>query len=707
MKQTILLRQAITSLLLIICSIATTGQTAKTPSFPGAEGYGMYVSGGRGGAVYHVTNLNDSGEGSLRWAINQTGARTIIFDVSGTIYLESQLDIKNGNLTIAGQTAPGGGICVADWPVVIKASNVIIRYMRFRLGNEYVNKAEGDGGHEGDGLGGFDGSNIMIDHCSISWSIDECLAVYGNRNTTVQWCIASQSLRNAGHQKGAHGYGGMMGGGRTTYHHNLIAHHDSRTPRFAFRSGDETSVENPTDYRNNVIYNWCGNGCYGAEDMCINIVNNYYKPGPGTAKRNANIQKRIVGPGVGTRTDSEGNTIYVWGKYYLDGNVNSKWSDVTKNNWTIGLQNQVDGSSQHGTWTSTTKDTIRRTEVMPFALVTTHTAEKAYEKVLGYVGASLYRDEVDQLIISDTQNGVATYTGSTSGNNPGIIDSPYDIMPSDAGNDWNPWPTLESTTAPVDTDGDGMPDIWEDTNNLDPNDATDGAIAGSDGYTNLEKYLNSIVANITAAQNADGEVLGEDIATTGPLYEDDEETEVSEYEISNATHLGNWEFKNGFTITCASGEQKYQKSDDYDLIKISQNVQYTINIPEGITITQVRLMGKDWYDNRPTYLAELNGETYTDEDYPFSYDGIEYTIDITPATGTLTFTTAPKLCGLKLYLVKGSSTGINNLRQTNADAGNIYTTSGMLIKRNASQEDIHQMPAGVYIMNNKKIISNQ
>lgn len=494
--------------------INTEAQTKRTPAFPGAEGYGMYVSGGRGGKVYHVTTLEDNeSEGSLRYAINQKGARTIVFDVDGTIYLNSALKIKNGDLTIAGQTAPGDGVCVADWPVTISAKNVIVRYMRFRLGNKYVSREEGDGGHEGDAFGGTDGANIIVDHCSTSFSVDECLSVYGNRNTTVQWCIASNSLREAGHSKGAHGYGGMMGGGKVTYHHNLLAHHDSRTPRFAFRSGDETSKQHPTDYRNNVNYNYGKNGCYGGEEMNINIVNNCYKPGPFTLKQNDGYQKRIYGSGVGTHKDDEGNvTEYVWGHYFVDGNVNTEWNDVTKDNWTYGILNQV--SSDNYGWNATTKDTIKMAEVMPFALVTTHTAEKAFEKVVAYAGASLHRDEYDAFIISDVQNGTATFTGANESDRPGIIDSPDDIVYADG---HTGWPTLAQGIAQADTDGDGIPDVWETANGLNPNDASDGTVKNSDGYTNLELYMNSLVADITAAQYADGEQLGEDIASTGEL----------------------------------------------------------------------------------------------------------------------------------------------------------------------------------------------
>ena len=313
----------------------------KTPAFPGAEGFGRYVTGGRGGAVYHVTNLNDSGEGSLRWALDKSGTKTIVFDVSGTIHLKSALNISKANVTIAGQTAPGDGICVADYPVAIKTNNVIVRYLRFRLGNNNVTK---DGADGWDGFGGFDQQDIIIDHCSVSWSIDECLSIYGNKNTTVQWCLVAQSLQDAGHSKGAHGYGGNWGGSGASFHHNLLAHHESRTPRLGPRY--TTQLDERMDMRNNVIYNYAGNGCYGGEAMHVNIVNNYYKPGPGTAQISSTKQRRIAS--VGIRTDSYiksypdyAPTLHIWGKYYVDGNVNPKYSDVTEDNWTYGMYNQI------------------------------------------------------------------------------------------------------------------------------------------------------------------------------------------------------------------------------------------------------------------------------------------------------------------------------------------------------------------------------
>lgn len=496
-------------------------QQDALPSFPGAEGFGRYTTGGRGGKVIHVTNLNNAGTGSLRWALAQSGRRTIVFDVSGTIHLESELRLKGDNVTIAGQTAPGDGICIADYPFVISANNVIIRFIRFRLGNKCVDK------HEGDGLGGMDKKNIIIDHCSVSWSIDECLSVYGSDSITVQWCIASQSLRNSGHSKGRHGYGGNWGGAGATYHHNLVAHHDSRTPRLGPRPGTQTREW--MDLRNNVMYNWAGNGCYGGEGMKVNIVNNYYKPGPATRTRNENVQKRIAKIDIRrsdytdhfTDNPNEWDVMWhVWGKYYVDGNVNPDYADVTNDNWTYGIYNQIVQSDVDNTFDDAVRDTMRLDIPLKFEPVTTHSAEMAYERVLDYVGASLHRDWVDELVINDVRNGEASCTGLNSDTKslPGIIDSQDDLKQAfpDAGDDWNAWPELKSEQAPLDTDQDGMPDEWEDANGLDKNNPDDGAAVSENGYTNLENYMNGIVAHIMDGGNEGGRLLsGNDEFTTG------------------------------------------------------------------------------------------------------------------------------------------------------------------------------------------------
>ena len=511
-------------LFLAFCGLLATRSVPAQelqPAFPGAEGFGRYVTGGRGGNVFHVTNLNDSGEGSLRWALSQAGIKTIVFDVSGTIELKSKLNIPS-NTTIAGQTAPGDGICVADYPCAINGNNVIVRYMRFRLGNDYVTTNGADGW---DGFGALDKNNYIIDHCSVSWSIDECLSCIGGKNITVQWCISAQSLRHAGHTKGNHGYGGNWGGSGASFHHNLMIHHESRTPRLGPRY--TTQLDERMDMRNNVIYNWTGNGVYGGEAMTINIVNNYYKPGPGSPSgvkgmRIAAVNLRTTK--YVTQYTAYKPTEHIWGKFFVDGNVNTKYSQVTEDNWTYGMYNQISNSDNDNLYTAVAKDTMRLRSPMPFPHTTTHSADVAYEKVLAYAGASLHRDSHDALMVSDCRDGIATYTGDyyekkatspTEGkkNAAGIINSPYDNKPAGADDNWSPWPTLTSNIPPVDTDGDGIPDSWEEEHGLDPNNAEDGKIVAEDGYTNLEHYLNSLVEDITEAQLADGTIEGYDATT--------------------------------------------------------------------------------------------------------------------------------------------------------------------------------------------------
>ena len=678
-------------LLLCLCMAATVVfAEEKTPAFPGAEGFGRYVTGGRGGNVYHVTSLADDGsEGTLRWALGKSGVKTIVFDVSGTIHLQSSLDISIGNVTIAGQTAPGDGICVADYPVSIKANNVIVRYMRFRLGNKNVLANGADGW---DGFGGFDQQDWIIDHCSVSWSIDECLSVLGNKNTTVQWCLVAQSLVNSGHSKGAHGYGGNWGGSGASFHHNLIAHHGSRTPRLGPRP--TTQLDERMDMRNNVIYNFGGNGCYGGEGMNVNIVNNYYKPGPGTPTDKKGY--RIAG--IGIRTNTYVNTypayapaLHLWGKYYVTGNYNSKYPQLNQDNWTYGIINQIDASGCDGTFTQETKDSIKLAEPIDYILTTTHSAADAYDRVLDFAGASLHRDSFDELMVSDTRNGKATYTGS--GLSKGFVNSQDDNKPSDADASWSVWPTLASKEAPKDTDGDGMPDEWELANALDPTNPKDGKTIGADGYSNLENYLNSLVADITTAQNMGGE-------TTGSTVNESEEPVTSTLDITPETANGDWTFSNGCSITISTAKSySTSKNCGIQSIKYSNNVTYTIHLPEGVAVSSIDFTGFTNEDNVDGYLAELNGKTFSASDYVFpsrtGNKAVTYNVKLdTPASGSVSVKFV-KQVGMRMTLNTISTTGISHINLDNDSDSKTFNLGGQFTGKNSK---------GIVIQNGKKIL---
>ena len=462
-------------------------------AFPGAEGGGMYTTGGRGGKVYHVTNLNDSGEGSLRWAVEQSGARTIVFDVAGTIALKSTLNIRRGDLTIAGQTAPGDGICLKNYSVQLNADNVIIRYLRFRMGDEAK--------QENDAIWGRYYSNIIIDHCSMSWSTDECASFYANRNFTMQWCLLGESLRASVHDKGNHGYGGIWGGRNASFHHNLLTCHSSRNPRFdhpqIYESGNLKTHRGNVDYRNNVVYNWGDNSTYGGEDGWYNMVGNYYKPGPASKQRNYFIDANGY--------YSSGKNQYNYPRLYLEGNYHagSYASALNEDNWQ-GVywhdgMNSGDPEGAHLTSPlSIRKDDTQR------CYTSTHTASEAFEQVLAYVGAVLSRDAVDERLTGDARSGKATITDGGNGSKNGIIDTQSAV---------GGWPTLSATAeqverAALDSDKDGIPDYYETLLGLNAADAADASACTLDPqgiYPNLEVYLHYLVKEITLAQIQGGE----------------------------------------------------------------------------------------------------------------------------------------------------------------------------------------------------------
>ena len=433
----------LTTLVLFLFFIASKSQQL---AFPGAEGYGKYTVGGRGGAVYEVTNLNDSGEGSLRAAVEASGVRTIVFRIGGTI--KSDLTIANDSITIAGQTAPGDGIAI-DGQIKVKASNVIIRYIRIR------------GYGKDDALGGRYKKNIIIDHVSASWSKDEVMSFYHGKNVTLQWCMITESTG------GGHAFGGIWGNQYGTYHHNLIAHNVARNPRIASGGGYN-------DVRNNVIYNWKNQSTYGGEvhqagnakfvGCSVNLVANYYKPGPGTQP---DRKTRICSPWSRNGADD-------YGKWYIADNYLVGSPEVTADNWE-GVFPQYTGHIDLDLDAIPGLRLNKPSEYMP---INQQSAEEAYQAVLENAGCVLpKRDAIDIRIIEEVRTGTAS-----KGKNG------YVSNPEDAGG----WPILKSGQAPADTDHDGMPDKWEKKNGLNPDNADDRNNFGEDGYTMLEKYLNSI-----------------------------------------------------------------------------------------------------------------------------------------------------------------------------------------------------------------------
>jgi pectate lyase len=437
-------------------------------AFPGAEGFGKYTTGGRGGDIYIVSNLNDSGPGSFREAVTKKNKRIIVFQVAGTIHLQTKLTIL-GDVTIAGQTAPGDGICIADQSVGLGGDNIIIRYLRFRLGDKFQrgDMVNGNGGD--DAFGGNRRKNIIIDHCSLSWSNDEVFSIYGGDSTTLQWNLIAEPLNYSYHYETGdkdfekHGYGGIWGGKHLTAHHNLFAHCVSRNPRFngARLGADEELV----DFSNNVIYNWEHNSVYGGEGGKYNITNNYYRPGPST---NIKVQERIVNP-----TKNEQTT---FGQFYVNGNIVEGAKQVTQNNL-LGVH--MEGTSQ---------DKINTIVMHPFEVVDMpiENAAETFLKTIENVGASFKRDTLDQRIIEDVIKRRGSIIDVQGGYPHG---TPFDQT-------LTAWPTLKVGNLIMDSDHDGIPDAWELLKGLDANNSKDAHyFTLSKGYSNLEVYINSIVSD--------------------------------------------------------------------------------------------------------------------------------------------------------------------------------------------------------------------
>ena len=712
------------SIFILACSTLAMTAMAQAPAFPGAEGHGRYVTGGRGGKIIHVTNLNDSGTGSLRQAVSGSTPKTIVFDVGGVIALKSDLKI-GANTTIAGQTAPYPGITLRYFTVSPDANNIIMRFIRVRRGQE---KNVNDGA---DAIWTRHRTGQIYDHCSFSWSIDEVASFYDNNNMTMQWCTIAESLNDAGHGKGAHGYGGIWGGKLVSFHHNLIAHVSNRSPRFngarynwtgytgnklysQYQWKNAVQAEN-VDLRNCVVYN-CGNGCYGGPGGGqVNMVNNYFKTGP------AGTTNRITTVSVGSSGNASGYPIYwdMTSRYYISGNqVNNSasydWNGVTYDNGTYLINGQrcsPDPNHYYGDNVTYLKNSagtdcvsIKLDEPTDAGTVTTHTAVMAFNKVVNYAGASLDRDEVDARYAEETKNGTATYTGSVS-KKKGRIDLVSDVNGYTEAN----FPT-GSRPEGYDSDGDGMSDAWEKANGLDPNKAADALTYTLDPkgyYTNVEVYLNAIVQDIMLAGNADATSPVEEYY---PAYTKEDGTPVAAigdgevgpgpgeetgtpvaYMLSQTTNEGNntsatYFFNDGLTIT--NQKEKNYGTGKEDGIKYSAGVQYAINLPENVKISAITFTGYDNYADVDAYLAEVAETTYDATKYVFpqkdasgNYSVVSHTVELVPAVAnTITFTPQGKQVVLTISLAGTQGTnGIESVFTGERIATEYYNLQGQRV----------------------------
>ena len=719
-------------IMLLTFAAVASAQFQSAPAFPGAEGHGRFVTGGRGGEIRHVTNLKDSGTGSFREAVKGDARKIVVFDVGGVVALSSNITI-GANTTILGQTAPAPGITLRYYTVNPGANN-IIRFIRLRRGQERDVNDGADASTQRQKTG------IIFDHCSFSWSIDEVASFYDNNNFTMQWCTVAESLTDAGHGKGAHGYGGIWGGKLASFHHNMIAHVSNRGPRFngarygwtGYTSNYDYAQykwENPAqaenvDFRNCVMYNAQGT-CYGGPGGGqINIVNNFYKAGP---CGNGN-QERITLVTVSASGNSDKNHPEYYGmtsRYYISGNTtlttagvktaNKDWAGVGYDSgvryqgtevYSKDANNMYPDDVPSITYAGSRYVQIRMETEAPKGYVTTHTADKAYEKVLAYVGASYNRDDVDARYVSETTNGTATYTGSVTGKK-GIIDVVADVNGYTEENfGTGAWPEG------YDTDGDGIPDEWENRWGLDPNDATDAkkfTMDPNDYYTNLEMYANSLVENIMKDGLADGEANYEEYWPELKVIEPEQPggEEVTLY-IGKSTNTGtntsaSWTFlTNDYTVTVDNVNSKSYSTGNEDGVKYSANTQYTINIPSGLFVKEAKFEGYDNYAGMDAYIFEVNGQEYGETDYVFpmkigsSYVKTTQTVSVNNASGPMTFTPKGKqvVWAITLTAVKATEVGaVNDVQSRKSDA--VYNIAGQRV--NSSYN-------GFVIKNGKKYV---
>lgn len=459
---------------------------AEIPAFPGAEGGGKFSFGGRGGKVFVVTNLNDNGVGSLRWACEQGGARTVVFNVAGIIRLNSPLIIRAPYITIAGQTAPGDGVCIAGETVWIDTHDVIIRYMRFRRGETNV-------GRRDDAIGGNPVGNIMIDHVSASWGLDENMSIYrhmyndstpnlkaeaklGTANVTIQNSIFSECLDTYNHA-----FGSTLGGENCAFIRSIWADNAGRNPSIGWNG--------IFNFANNVVFNWVHRSTDGGDYTAMyNIINNYYKPGPATPDQSKPISHRILKPESGR--SKLGYLVY--GRVYAQGNIVEGNERVTKDNWDGGIQvEEFPDANKY-------KDAMKVDKPMPMPQITIIPTLDAREFVLANAGATLpKRDAVDQRIVKQVTTGKIEVSPNvvlptTQFKHRRLPIDSYKIGIITDPNQVGGYPVYAGTPY-KDSDNDGIPDTWETAHGLNPKDASDAGKIAKDGYSNIENYLNSVV----------------------------------------------------------------------------------------------------------------------------------------------------------------------------------------------------------------------
>lgn len=678
-------------LTLVALAINLMAMADNAPAFPGAEGHGRYVTGGRGGMVIHVTNLNDSGTGSFRSAVSSSAKKIIVFDVGGVIALKSNVNI-GANTTILGQTAPAPGITLRYYTVNPNGNNIIMRYIRIRRGQE----RDINDGADASTARHFTG--IMLDHCSFSWSIDEVASFYDNNNFTMQWCTVGESLNNAGHNKGAHGYGGIWGGKLASFHHNLICHVNNRAPRFngarynwsgytgnklysEYKWANTLQAEN-VDYRNCVVYN-CGNGCYGGPGGgLVNMVNNYYKTGPaGTTNRVTQVTLAASGNAGDDKTFWDMTSrYYVTGNQFANQNgstnatpTNDNWGAVIYDNGVVsygGAHYTKDPNHYYGDELTYTK--INNVDCLPIKLdspaptgaVTTHTAAVAFEKVTSYAGASLVKDDVDERYFTEARNGTATYTGSVT-KKPGRIDLVSDVKGYTEENFGT-----GSREDGFDTDKDGIPDAWETANGLDPNSASDATAYTLDPakyYTNIEVYANSLVQDIMLDGNADAEDTAKEYY---PAYKKEDGTPVEAINTLGIDFNGGGSEEKGEpkTYYVQFNAAETQSTEGYFTFgdgKHNMNAKFQGNYNNTAYTQGLKMEGTtliQFTTTAPTSTVIIVQSTWSE--YSIKFDGTEL--------GVETATTPDGSTGVRVYTIAGVGAGVHKITRGSGESGIFY-----------------------------------